>query len=175
MQRYCRERNDEGIPTIFPMSTTIRPATIHDIPEIIALERSVTNAAHWSAEQYESRIKNGCFLVAEFDDRFSGFICARALTGEWEIENVVVAEEFRRRGIAGELLNELFEAGQKSGCGSHVLHLEVRESNLAARQLYAKHGFLEVGRRPNYYCDPTEDAVLYTKIRIPLSPISAPR
>jgi [ribosomal protein S18]-alanine N-acetyltransferase len=143
------------------MTTAIRPAAIQDVPMIVTLERSVAKAAHWSAEQYEKRLKEDCLLLAESNSQLVGFICARVSPGEWEIENVVVANEFRRQGIASALLNALFESAKRADNPS--FHLEVRESNLPARQLYTKHGFREVGKRPNYYCDPTEDAVLYTR------------
>ena len=143
------------------MHTTIRPATINDVPEIVAVEREVTNGAHWSRQEYESRLKNGLLLMAESDGQFRGFICARVLPGEWEIENIIVAENFRRHGVCSALFYALVEAAKKGG--NPALHLEVRESNVAARQLYTKHGFRQVGKRPNYYRDPPEDAILYSK------------
>jgi ribosomal-protein-alanine acetyltransferase len=88
-----------------------------------------------------------------------GFLCAKAVAGEWEIENVVVAAEFLRRGIARKLVLELVERA-KNGAASTVL-LEVRESNRAARRLYEKCGFREVGCRRAYYANPVEDAILY--------------
>ena len=143
------------------MRTTIRPARIHDVPEIIDLERSVATAAHWTREQYESRLKDGCFLVAEAEGRVSAFVCSCVLASEWQIENIIVGERFRRRGLASALLSALIETAERNG--SSALHLEVRESNLAARQLYMKQGFLPVGTRPNYYRDPPEDAILYSR------------
>lgn len=155
------------------MHTTIRPATLDDVPTIVVLERCEVSAGHWSPEQYETRLKEGCLLVAEGDSAVVGFICARVLPGEWEIENIVVSNEFRRRGIASALLNALFEAARKAD--GPRFDLEVRESNVAARQLYTKRGFFQVGKRPNYYHDPPEDAILYSKPANHLKPISAPR
>jgi [ribosomal protein S18]-alanine N-acetyltransferase len=143
------------------MRVTIRSALFEDLPTIIILERQVTNAAHWSVKQYEARSNGGCLRVAESDGQISGFICASVLPGEWEIENVVVGERFRRRGIASSLLRALFDAAEKAG--NPALHLEVRESNLAARQLYTKLGFRQVGRRREYYREPSEDAILYER------------
>jgi len=142
-------------------SVTVRAAMINDLREIVLLEQSVPNAAHWSVEQYENRIARGCVLVAKCGDSLAGFVCASVLPGEWEIENIVVQKPLRRRGIATALLESLFRASEKAG--NRALHLEVRESNIAARQLYVKHGFRQVGRRPNYYHDPAEDAILYTR------------
>ena len=85
------------------------------------------------------------------------------VAGEWEIENVVVAEEFRRQGIGAGLMRSVIAQWEKFA-GAALL-LEVRESNAAARALYTKHGFRETGRRRCYYRDPVEDAVLYALLR----------
>ena len=137
----------------------IRSATLNDVPAILAIERQVASAAHWTAEQYNNLVHSGVVLLAEQAGEFCGFLCARIVAGEWEIENVMVAPEFLRRGIASELMGELIQRA-RDGHASAVL-LEVRESNLAARGLYEKHGFREVGRRRLYYKVPEEDAVLY--------------
>lgn len=89
------------------------------------------------------------------------FLVARRVSGEWELENIAVSREFRRRGIGMQLLDALLALVQETK-GDAVL-LEVRESNMVARQLYEKSGFRETGRRRNYYADPVEDAVLYGK------------
>ena len=88
-----------------------------------------------------------------------GFLIARQAAAEWELENIVVAEEFRGRGIGTELLKELLTEAQKAN--SDAVFLEVRESNTASRRLYEKLGFHETGRRRDYYSNPTEDAILY--------------
>jgi [ribosomal protein S18]-alanine N-acetyltransferase len=141
------------------MPVVIRSAVLDDMPAIVALERKAVSAAHWSVVQYGDRIDAGRTLLAESDGQACGFLCARVVVGEWEIENVVVEEGFRRRGIAGELVRAVIAEARSAG-GSSVL-LEVRESNLAARRLYEKCGFRETGRRREYYREPTEDAILY--------------
>ncbi len=97
--------------------------------------------------------------AAEEAGQLCGFVCAKAVAGDWEIENVVVAAAFLRRGIANELLRNLIQ--RAAGEAASTVLLEVRESNLPARRLYEKHGFREVGRRRLYYRDPMEDAILY--------------
>ena len=97
-------------------------------------------------------------------------MCAQAVAGEWEIENVVVAAGFLRRGIASELVHELIQRAQSEA--APAILLEVRESNLPARGLYEKHGFREVGRRRAYYRDPVEDAILYA-LRLRLTLLTA--
>jgi [ribosomal protein S18]-alanine N-acetyltransferase len=141
------------------MSVAIRAASLNDVRAILAIEQSAPSAAHWTYEQYKNLVANGVILVAEEAGQISGFIGTKSVAGEWEIENVVVAAQFLRHGIANELLRELIR-GAQSESASAVL-LEVRESNLPARQLYKKHKFREVGRRRMYYKDPPEDAILY--------------
>ena len=87
-----------------------------------------------------------------------GFLVARHTEPEWEVENIVVAEPVRRRGLGAQLLRDLITRAR--GASAQVLFLEVRESNHAARAFYRKWGFKETGRRKGYYNGPTEDAIL---------------
>ncbi|MGA7560868.1 MAG: ribosomal protein S18-alanine N-acetyltransferase, partial [Terriglobales bacterium] len=128
-------------------------------PAVLALERQTAGAAHWTAEQYQKLVGGGVVLVAEEAGRLCGFIGAQAVAGEWEIENVVVAAELLRRRIGSELIGALIERARSEAAAAILL--EVRESNVAARGLYEKRGFREVGRRRTYYADPVEDGILY--------------
>ncbi len=145
------------------MPVVIRSAALNDVPAILAIEQQARGAAHWTAEQYKKLVGSGVVLVAEQAaeeaGELCGFVCANAVAGEWEIENMVVAAEFLRRGIAHELLRALIQRAENEAASSILL--EVRESNLPARRLYEKNGFREVGRRRVYYGDPVEDAILY--------------
>jgi [ribosomal protein S18]-alanine N-acetyltransferase len=145
------------------MPVAIRSAALTDVPAILAIEQQAPGAAHWTAEQYKKLVGSGVVLVAEEAaekaSQLCGFICAKAVASEWEIENVVVAAAFLRRGIANELVCELIQCAENEAASAILL--EVRESNLPARRLYEKHGFREVGRRRVYYRDPVEDAILY--------------
>ncbi len=141
------------------MPLAIRSARLNDVPALLAIERQSPGAAHWSSEQYHKLVGSGVVLVAEEAGRFCGFVCAQAAAGVWEIENVVVDAGLLRRGIASELVHELIQRAQNEA--APAILLEVRESNLPARRLYEKHGFLVVGRRRAYYKNPVEDAILY--------------
>jgi ribosomal-protein-alanine N-acetyltransferase len=149
------------------MPVVIRSAALNDVPAILAIEQQARGAAHWTAEQYKKLVGSGVVLVAEQAAEEAaeeagercGFVCADAVAGEWEIENMVVAAEFLRRGIANELLRALIQRAENEAASAILL--EVRESNLPARRLYEKNGFREVGRRRVYYRDPVEDAILY--------------
>jgi len=145
------------------MPATIRSAALNDVPSILAIEQQAPGAAHWTVEQYKKLVGSGVVLVAEEATeeagKLCGFVCAKAVAGEWEMENVVVAAEFLRRGIANQLVRELIQRAAEEAASAILL--EVRESNLPARRLYEKHGFREVGRRQVYYKDPVEDGILY--------------
>jgi ribosomal-protein-alanine N-acetyltransferase len=99
-------------------------------------------------------------LVAE-TQRSVGFAAGVEIAGEWELENIVVTRWEQRKGI-GEMLLRAFLEEAREGRAEAVF-LEVRESNRQAMNLYEKAGFIVTGRRPGYYHDPDEDAILYKK------------
>jgi len=149
----------------------IRAATRADICAILELERRSSAAAHWNADQYVARMREDCLLIATQDKTIRGFVCAHVIGSDWEIENIVVEEEYRRQGIAAALM-EVLTGTCRSRNGERLL-LEVRESNEAARSFYRKLGFRESGRRPGYYRNPDEDAILYEKHVDRLTRVSA--
>ena len=140
----------------------IRPANPADIATIRRIEQQSHTAAHWAERDYEALFAPEAptrrVLVATDGTGIVGFLIARCVLEQWEIENVVVGGEHRRGGIGSALARELLEQARRSG--AEAIRLEVRESNLAARQLYAKLGFRVSGRRAGYYRDPAEDALL---------------
>jgi [ribosomal protein S18]-alanine N-acetyltransferase len=153
--------SDRRLKNLAPL--LIRPATIADIRTLIALEQSVATAAHWSEEQYQAAIAQSSRLVqvAQQDSTVVGFVVARGVDPEWEIENIVVAVDSRRRGIGTKLIAEfLHTIRERKG---QVVFLEVRESNTTARRFYETAGFVECGRRKLYYQEPEEDAILYRR------------
>jgi [ribosomal protein S18]-alanine N-acetyltransferase len=148
----------------------IRQATAADIPAMIVLERRSSATSHWSNSQYEALLTGANYgpysssyvLVVEEKSEavgVSGFLAARKVDAEWELENIAVAENVRRKGIASRLLGELISHARESG--GTAIFLEVRESNGGARSLYRRLGFQENGVRKNYYSNPAENAVLY--------------
>jgi [ribosomal protein S18]-alanine N-acetyltransferase len=147
----------------------IRPATVDHIPEMLRLERSSNNAAHWSEQQYESLILandstiSRLALVAGHQEGAAilGFLIAQHLGPEWELENIVVDPNIQGKGIGTFLLNALFNRAKQTN--SESVFLEVRESNTPAHKLYHKLGFEAIGRRKSYYSNPLEDAVLYRR------------
>jgi ribosomal-protein-alanine acetyltransferase len=163
-------------------SALLRPATPADIPSLLLLERKCATAAHWTKQQYEELFQPGAHspprlvLVANrIREIFSipdsviyskassyllGFLVARRVAPEWELENIVVAPEARRTGLGTRLLAALLAQARETN--SQSVFLEVRESNAAARSLYEKAGFKFTAHRKSYYTSPQEDAVLYT-------------
>ncbi|HEX3321253.1 MAG TPA: ribosomal protein S18-alanine N-acetyltransferase [Terriglobales bacterium] len=139
----------------------IRPATAADIPQLIQLAQAAPTGAQWSASQYSEMFVNQSRLVMVVEDEaVRGFLVAQTKGPEWELENIVIDRQQQRRGLATLLLNALIENAHQSG--AHSLFLEVRASNNPARAFYTRNKFRETGRRPRYYNNPTEDAILYT-------------
>lgn len=128
--------------------------------EAIAEIESISINPPWSlkavcdfAECDTSRI-----LVAKIDNTVVGYITYLVVLDEVQIANVATHPIYRRKGIGEKLLTHLF--GEAKAENMFVITLEVRESNEPAIRLYKKCNYSEVGRRKNYYKNPTEDALL---------------
>ena len=117
----------------------------------------------WSEKSVASELDNALalWLVAVEDGRVAGYVGSQTVMGETDMMNIAVYPEFRRRGIAEQLVDSLI--AQLREQGSRCLTLEVRASNDAAQALYEKLGFLQIGRRPRYYRNPKEDALILRK------------
>lgn len=133
----------------------------------MVIEKHAATAAHWSAEQYQNVFcGTGASRLAIViqgqhveDESVQGFLIARAVDREWEIENVVVAGAARHRGLGTRLVGEFLDLARARG--AEAVFLEVRESNLAACRLYEKSAFIQTARRKGYYHEPEEDAAIY--------------
>ena len=117
----------------------------------------------WSEKSVASELENdlACWLVAVEEDRVAGYVGSQTVMDETDMMNIAVHPDFRRKGIAEELVNALVHHLRNRG--SRCLTLEVRASNEPARMLYEKLGFSQIGRRPNYYRNPREDALILRK------------
>jgi ribosomal-protein-alanine N-acetyltransferase len=117
----------------------------------------------WSEKSIASELTNdlSVWMVALEGDTVVGYIGSQTAGGETDMMNVAVHPDYRRRGIAQILIEMLIPELQRR-C-STSLSLEVRASNEPARLLYEKLGFVEVGRRKNYYRNPKEDALILRK------------
>lgn len=117
----------------------------------------------WSVKSVSDELTNplSLWLVAIEGDRVAGYVGSQTVMGETDMMNVAVHPDFRRSGIAEALIRKL-EIQLKS-LESRCLTLEVRASNEPARNLYEKLGFSQIGKRPNYYRNPKEDALILRK------------
>ena len=138
---------------------TVRKAAPEDLEELLHIQRqSMQQAAEWSAGALLEGL--AACLAAQTHDRVVGFLFYRELgSAEWEILNLAVHPAMRRQGIASRLIEEFLAAVDGD------VYLEVRESNLPARTLYARWGFSEEGTRRAYYHRPVEDAVVMKRTR----------
>jgi [ribosomal protein S18]-alanine N-acetyltransferase len=137
----------------------IRPLQHTDLPAILGIERSAMSAP-WNDAQLraETEAGNGIALAAECDGQVCAYAFFRTCLPECELLHLVVAPQWRRRGVANALLQRAL--ADFSGQGYATCFLEVRNSNTAARHLYDKSGFHQVGTRKEYYSQPVEDALL---------------
>ena len=120
-------------------------------------------SAPWSENSIRYELTNplSFWLVAVEDGRVAGYVGSQSVLDEADMMNIAVHPDFRRRGVAQSLVEGLV-AGLKEK-NVRCLTLEVRASNDPAIALYQKLGFVQVGRRPNYYRNPKEDALILRK------------
>lgn len=117
----------------------------------------------WSLQAVTGEITNplSLWLVAVDGEQVLGYIGSQSVLGEADMMNLAVSEAARRKEIGVKLVNALMEALRQNGV--YRLTLEVRVSNTPAIKLYEKLGFQLLGRRPNYYYHPNEDALIMGK------------
>jgi ribosomal-protein-alanine N-acetyltransferase len=141
----------------------IRSFRPSDTPSISEILQAATEAAQWPPESYAKLASSpgGIFLVCETSTHAIGFLAARQIAGEAEILNIAVHPAFRRKGVASALLLAVFNSFL--GPAVSRVFLELRESNLAARALYERHGFVPAATRKSYYRDPVEHALCMQK------------
>ena len=140
----------------------IRKMTDREVPQVAELEK-LCFSQPWSEKSVAGELDNplALWLVAMEGDRLAGYVGSQTVMDETDMMNLAVAPQFRRQGVGKALVNALVASLKE--LGSRCLTLEVRDSNGPARALYAKLGFVEVGRRRGYYRDPREDALILRK------------
>jgi [ribosomal protein S18]-alanine N-acetyltransferase len=132
-----------------------------EIDAVLAVEHaSFSNP--WTRDMYLAELENRgvsfCFLARDPEHRVVGFCSFWRVLDELHINNLAVLPEFRRAGVASELLTHVLHEGAKLGANRATL--EVRRSNDAARLLYERFGFSIAGVRRAYYTNPIEDALI---------------
>lgn len=114
----------------------------------------------WSREAFCDTLAKDeyIYLVALAEGRVAGYVGAVIALDEGDITNIAVDEQYKRAGIGMELMKQMEQLLAKKAVKE--IFLEVRESNLAARSLYAKCGYAEVGIRKNFYQKPVENGIV---------------
>lgn len=128
------------------------------LDDVYELEK-ICFSSPWSREDLEKQIDidTSYFLVAEVDGKAVGYMGLQIFSGEGYVTNVAVLPEYRHQGIAAALIEKQLENPMD------FITLEVRQSNIPAINLYTKMGFESVGIRPNFYSNPTENAIIMTR------------
>jgi ribosomal-protein-alanine N-acetyltransferase len=139
-----------------------------EIDEILAIEQA-SFTSPWTREMYLAELKNEgvsfFYLARDKGRRVAGFCSFWRMLDELHINNLAVVPEFRRLGVATALLGRVLDEAARFGIRRTML--EVRQSNVPARQLYQKFGFVVAGLRSKYYTNPIEDAlVLWREERV---------
>ena len=141
---------------------SVRPMRAEDIPAVQTIDR-LAFTAPWPPGAYDHELHHSPhsrLWVAESDGQVVGFAVLWLIVDEAHIATIAVHPDFRRQGIGRGLLEVLLAAAREAG--ARLATLEVRAGNAAAQALYRGFGFRVVGRRPKYYNDNHEDALIMT-------------
>lgn len=144
----------------------VRRAMEADLPAILRLVNSCEEAPEWTEAAWGAFAGTGeneglrrLLLLAEsLEGELCGLLAATFLPGESELESVLVARNVRRRGVGTALLSAWLAWAEQEGATTVLL--EVRATNTGALALYHSLGFAVQGRRPGYYREPIEEAIL---------------
>lgn len=145
------------------MNVIIRKMTVEDVPAVSAIDRmSFTLPWPESAFRYEVNDNHlaQCFVAETGDGQIVAAVVSWVIIDELHIATVATHPDFRRQGIGAQIFQDSLRNG--FAAGARLAFLEVRESNEAAQAMYRRFGFEATGRRPKYYKDNGEDAILMT-------------
>jgi [ribosomal protein S18]-alanine N-acetyltransferase len=137
-----------------PLASSIAPALPGDVAELESIAAECGLSVDFAAELARSY----ALLLVARSAQVSGFLLAWRAADEVHLTDLGVRQAYRRRGIARALVSALIE--QARAAAARVVLLEVRASNAPAMALYAGLGFSELDRRPRYYSNTGEDAVV---------------
>lgn len=144
----------------------IRSMVERDVERVVELETAAFGSP-WEADTFRRLLgREGAeLMVVEVRGEVVGYAVLWCILDQGELANIAVDEAWRRRGIGARLLDRVLERAKERGVTD--LFLEVRQSNMVARDLYRRRGFTSIGMRRNYYDSPREDACV---LRIGLRP-----
>ena len=156
--------------------TTIVAMTGEHLPAVLAHEPEMFGTEAWSASAYREELADTRYrhYVAAVDDdgTLQGWAGVRIVGPEAEILTVGVVRSARRLGIGTVLLTDLLDEATRRRAG--VVFLEVRVDNVAARALYEREGFTELGIRRGYYDGGRVDALTMSRATVLPGPFPAP-
>lgn len=150
------------------MAREVRPLEIvpldadRDLSEVLMIAE-LSFSTPWRRDMFTQALDGTTktqSLVARLGPLTVGYCVGEIILDELHVHSVAVSPIFRGRGVGRRLLTVLLHQARVQGVTSSIL--EVRSSNLMARELYKGLGFSLVGRRPAYYRDPVEDAEIYS-------------
>ncbi len=138
----------------------IRPMQIEDLEAVHSIEKE-SYPTPWSlrafrAELLENDLARYFCLIA--DGQVAGYMGLWYILDEGHVTNIAISPRYRGRGRAEFLMRTVMQ--KVSIKGIKRMTLEVRVSNLAARRLYERLGFVSAGVRKGYYSDNQEDAII---------------
>lgn len=145
------------------MGISIRRMEEKDLDRIMEIEKDCFTTP-WSRESFSIEITQNLlarYIVAEIDEVVVGYGGIWMIVGEGHITNIAVESKHRKMGAGRKLVEGLIDLSEDMQVTS--MTLEVRQSNVAAQNLYKQYGFIEHGIRPNYYADDREDAIIMWK------------
>lgn len=160
-----RETGLGGNPSALWQSVQFRPLVQEQLASLSLLEAQLQTDP-WTIQQFRQSLESGHWMwVVLYRHQVVAYAVVMPTVAEAELLLIGVAVEQQRQGIAQQLLCYVEQYARAQGC--EKMHLEVRESNYAARELYEGAGYLHVGKRKDYYKKShteRESALLYTKV-----------
>lgn len=141
-----------------PDQVSFEVGSLEHLDGLVSIDQG--SQAPWSRDAFAAEVGRDppTLLVLKQPGGVAAFVAARFQASEMDIVNLAVASGLRRRGLGRFLLESLLD--RAASMGVETAFLEVRESNQAARELYSRAGFKVSQRRPGFYREPTEDAIL---------------
>ncbi|MGD0152492.1 MAG: ribosomal protein S18-alanine N-acetyltransferase [Thermacetogeniaceae bacterium] len=141
------------------MEFGLRPMEKGDIAQILAIE-NVSFPTPWAEYAFLSELKNkfAVYYVAVHEDQVVGYAGMWLFSGEAHITTIGVHPDWRGQGLGKMFMDKMINQARDRGASTMIL--EVRPSNAAARYLYKKMGFRQIGCRKNYYLETREDALV---------------
>jgi ribosomal-protein-alanine N-acetyltransferase len=140
----------------------IRRMELKDVPEVVEIDRS-SFTLPWTERSFKYEIQENraarCWVMT-VDGRVASMLVLWIIVDEAHIATIATHPSFRRRGFAKQILVKSLVSAREEGALKALL--EVRARHVVAQKIYCDIGFVEVGRRPMYYRDNGEDAVLMT-------------